>query len=84
MPPEQDRCQGQPECPGIPVLEMTLANLITYASLTPLRVCSQCAAGLLIVHAVYPEGAPSPFRVAHIGMISQESIRATPVAHQPV
>jgi hypothetical protein len=62
---------------------MTLANLVTYASLTPLRVCSQCAAGLLIVHAVYPEGAPSPFRVTHIAMISQERVRAAPVSRQP-
>ena len=83
MPPDPDRCQGQPECPGIPVLEMTLVNLVTHASHTPLRVCSQCAAGLLIVHAVYPEGAPSPFRVTHISLIGQESGRARQAAHQP-
>jgi len=61
---------------------MTLVNLVTHASHTPLRVCSQCAAGLLIVHAVYPEGAPSPFRVTHISMIGQESGRERQAAHQ--
>ncbi|TYK48070.1 hypothetical protein [Actinomadura decatromicini] len=69
---DQDRCQGpQSGCAQLPTLEITLGRLSDRSLLAPLRVCSQCGACLLTVHGVWPEGAPSPFRVVLMRLLQQ-------------
>lgn len=69
---EQDRCQGpQRGCTQIPTLEVVLGRLSDRSLQAPLRVCSQCGACLLTVHGVWPEGAPSPFRVVLMSLLQQ-------------
>ncbi|MFI0407279.1 hypothetical protein [Actinomadura sp. 3N508] len=77
---ETDRCQGpQPGCSQIPTLEVILGRLSDRAPLPPLLVCSQCGACILTVHGVWPEGAPSPYRVVRIRLLHQPAV-STPRA----
>jgi hypothetical protein len=67
-----DRCQGpQRGCTQLPTLEIVLGRLWDRSTQEPVRVCSQCAACLLTVHGVWPEGAPSPFRVVLVTLLQQ-------------
>ncbi|GAA4229778.1 hypothetical protein GCM10022254_23000 [Actinomadura meridiana] len=71
-PTGTDRCQGpQRGCTQLPTLEVVLGRLADRSTQEPLRVCSQCAACLLTVHGVWPEGAPSPFRVVVMTLLQQ-------------
>ncbi|RFS85531.1 hypothetical protein D0T12_10915 [Actinomadura spongiicola] len=67
---ERDRCEGpQRGCAQIPTLEIVLGRLADRSLLEPLHVCSQCGACLLTVHGVWPEGAPSPFRIVRLTVL---------------
>ncbi|RKS74763.1 hypothetical protein BZB76_3282 [Actinomadura pelletieri DSM 43383] len=80
---EQDRCEGpQRGCAQLPTLEIILGRLADRSLLEPLRVCSQCGACLLTVHGVWPEGAPSPFRVVRLGVL-QRRVPAHGTARYP-
>ncbi|TMR05037.1 hypothetical protein ETD83_06970 [Actinomadura soli] len=81
---ETDRCQGpQPRCSQLPTLEVMLGRLSDRSPLPPLRVCSQCGACILTVHGVWPEGAPSPYRVVRIRLLHQPAVRTPRVPSSP-